>query len=111
MRIFGNIADLLLEAGHVLEHGTSLIQDVAVGRLDQSHDDLYRRRLTRTVRAEIAGHRSRRGGEADSVDRGNGAKVLLEIANFEHGGDLTLLWIDTAARLWFPCESGTAFRP
>src|SRR5690242_13821302 len=68
LRLFWHIAEPLPVRDAVALDGLAFKENLAVGRLDESGDHFKGGRLTRAVRAQVAGYFASAGSETDILD-------------------------------------------
>ena len=68
LRLLRHVAEPLPVRNAVALDGLALKEDLAVGRLDEPGDHLEGGRLTRAVRAQVAGYFTGAGRETDILD-------------------------------------------
>ena len=65
VRLLGHVADLPLEGSEIVVDAAALIEDLALGRLDQAGEHFHGGALRRAVGAQVAENLARPDGEAD----------------------------------------------
>jgi hypothetical protein len=84
MRLLGDVADAALEGGEIAVHAAALVEDLALGWVDEAGEHFDGGALPRPVGAEVAEDLARADGETDSADGGGVVVILGEGAGFEH---------------------------
>ena len=69
--LFGDVAHAALVGDEVVVDGPAVEKDLAGGAVDEAGDHFHRGRLSRPIRAEVAGDLAGAGTETDVIDRGN----------------------------------------
>lgn len=84
VRLLGDVADAPLEGGEIVVHAAALVEDPALGGLDEAGEHFHRGALPRPVRTQVPEDLARSDGEADSADGGGVIEIFSERAGFEH---------------------------
>src|SRR5580658_8769542 len=84
MRLLWYVADAPLEGGEIVVYAASLVEDLALGRVDEAGEHFDGGALPRPVGTKVAQDFARADGEADAADSGGVFVILGERARFEH---------------------------
>jgi hypothetical protein len=85
IRLFGNVAKTLFEAGSVVADVAAVEENLTLGGVQESCHHFDSGGFAGTIRAEIPGDLAGVHGEVDMIHHGLATESLDQIAYLEHG--------------------------